>query len=357
MNLGFLSSPNRWAAFMIGLWALLTITYIVWHITDVPGCKYVPLSPAEIADIGSILDQKSQRAAPNTSPKQPQEPPSQSLSVISPSFDSLRLQVYDYIVSTHEMNDSVRDSWLSRDKPRPAPNEANYKHSLQSSMNLMPDAPSLKAFLTTHPIRVYSPYHLEGRKLLWELICWAWFGVFCSLFYNVSEAYKGANIKPKPADSGAAPSDQLTLETIRTASGDAQPLFATNRVERRLLNGFDPAEVPSHIAKLIYTPFLIVVFYLYTVTFGSADDLRHVQIGEGVIVFAFVLGFFSGRMVDLLENVKELLFRWGSQQSLRTPAPAAGQMGAGAPGNPPVPVRPVPAPAGQPPLAGVGAVS
>lgn len=330
MNLGFLSTPNRWAVFMIGLWFLLAVGYITWHKIDEPGCKYIMISASELNDIQSILDDSTEINNPDSSEssgvsrdtsskKQSDSTPKQPIR----DYGSKRDSVYQYIIGVHRLDDSTNKS------------ESDYKAEFRRTLRLMPNKASLRAFLSTRLIRVYSPYHLEGRKLLWELICWAWFGVFCSIFYNVSEAYKGAKVENVPVQNAtgqAVNSTEVKLTSQPTEANNDQSLSLSDKVRRRLLNNFDPAEVPSHIGKLIYTPFLVVVFYLYVVSYGSNADLQRVQIGEGVIVFAFVLGFFSGRMVDLLENIKELLFRWGSQQSLRTPAST--------PGDKPVPDKP-----------------
>ncbi|WP_338875030.1 hypothetical protein WBJ53_05375 [Spirosoma sp. SC4-14] len=307
MNLGFLSSPNRWAYFMASLLFLLVTGYIIWHYLDKPGSKNVMLSSSEQADIQNILDDsESLNDSGNTDSTSHLATPKSNSATTQLSFEMKRRKVYDYITQTHTMLDSASNA------------------QLWATCQLLPDEQSLRSYLSTHPVRVYSPYHLNGRSLLWELICWALFGVFCNLFYSVSEAYKGTEVKK------AAPSDNPTnasSEEVELVSPNAKSSLkkrtVKERLQRRLLGGFDPAEVPSHLAKLLYTPFLVVILYLALISFNSTTDLQWVQYGEGIIVFAFIVGFFSGRMVDLLERIKDLILpigRFGNEPPASNPA-------------------------------------
>ena len=102
----------------------------------------------------------------------------------------------------------------------------------------------------------------EGSVYL-EIIFWTWFGLIASLLYNVSEA-------------------------LRTTE------FKIN-------------EVGVHIAKFFYSPLISLVIYFSINNLISDGSISLAEFSHGTIVFAFILGFFSGRAIELLTRVKDLI--------------------------------------------------
>ncbi|MBC7892480.1 MAG: hypothetical protein H7Y12_09725 [Sphingobacteriaceae bacterium] len=148
----------------------------------------------------------------------------------------------------------------------------------------------LRTALTDYPLRVKSYFWLADTWIYTEILFWSIFGVLASLLYSVSEALR---------------------------EGKA----------------FDRSEVPSHWAKLAYTPFSVLIIYLSINLFGESS-LNNVAFSAWQIVLAFVLGFFSRRTMDLLDRVKELIFPLGRDPKSSGGAGAT-RGGGNGPVNPP----------------------
>lgn len=128
--------------------------------------------------------------------------------------------------------------------------------------------------LPTYPFKIKSYFWLSGHLLYLELIFWTLFGVFASLFYNVSEAIKR--------------------------------------------DEFKIGEIPIHIAKIFYAPLITIAIYLMINNLTSSGDVFIPSAGKGIIVLSFILGFFSGRAIRLLNKIKELILPKGKEEEQTT---------------------------------------
>jgi len=114
-----------------------------------------------------------------------------------------------------------------------------------------------------------SYFWLFGEKKYIEVIFWAVFGVLANLIYYASE-------------------------NMRTGR-------------------FRPDELPVYVAKLIYAPWVTLVIILgYDIVFTSSQSGPE-NYSYGLIVFSFVLGFFSGRAVGLLSKLKDAILPSGKE--------------------------------------------
>ncbi|MEQ8626606.1 hypothetical protein [Ekhidna sp.] len=110
-----------------------------------------------------------------------------------------------------------------------------------------------------------SIFWLDSKWILIEVLVWSLFGVFCSLLFHGSEAVRQ--------------------------------------------NKFDPKEIAVHYAKLIYSP-IITVIIIFSGNVLINDGAINVEgISYWVIVLSFILGFYSRRAIDLLDRIKDLIFR------------------------------------------------
>lgn len=119
-------------------------------------------------------------------------------------------------------------------------------------------------FLSDYNLKISSFFWLAGPMVYVEVVFWAIFGVLCSLLL-------------------------LTGNMIRKN---------TQHVHRDIL---------YQSARLLYAPFAgIIVLLAYNYLKGAGT--MHIQSGDGIIVFAFLLGFYSGTVMELLDRVRNVLF-------------------------------------------------
>lgn len=124
----------------------------------------------------------------------------------------------------------------------------------------------LSTFMQTLPtlvLQVDSCFWLVGKWLYWEIIFWTLFGVLANALFHSAQ-----------------------------------------RIRRKQ---FRRAEIVVYISKLLYAPFVVLVIFLSQQALVNSGDLAHLNAGLGAIVLSFVLGFFSGRAIGLLNKLKDLL--------------------------------------------------
>ena len=119
----------------------------------------------------------------------------------------------------------------------------------------------------------------DNGMALFEVTWWVWFGLICSLLYKVTEI-------------------------IRT-KGKKE---------------FNPNEVPVHFAKMLYAPLSAIIIFLSFGTLVETEDILY-SMGNGVIALSFILGFFSGRTIELLEKLKNILLPLGNTEGDRGTQP------------------------------------
>ncbi len=127
------------------------------------------------------------------------------------------------------------------------------------------NAQEVGSYLAQLKLKVSSYFWLSGPWMYLEMMFWVIFGVICSNLF--------------------------TLGNLGRTRG-----FAS----------FDPREVPYQIAKFFYAPFCAVIVVL-TYNYIKHKDVIEVSSSEGIIVFAFIIGLFSGRMMSFLERFKDAL--------------------------------------------------
>lgn len=125
---------------------------------------------------------------------------------------------------------------------------------------------TVNGFLNALPsITVTTPsyFWLNGDRKYLEVIFWSVFGVLASLLYIASEKMRK--------------------------------------------NDFKPGELPVYWAKLFYAPLitLIIVFSYKIIT--SSGEAKFDNTSIEIIIFSFVLGFFSGRAIELLNKIKDVI--------------------------------------------------
>ena len=135
-------------------------------------------------------------------------------------------------------------------------------------------------FLADYKIKLRSYFWLAGPLIYAESIFWVIAGVICSLMFAV----------------GAAMSSR----------------------GKRIFNG---KQVISQLARMFYAPFLTIVILLAYNYFSNNTTLSS-NLGQGIIIFAFIMGLFSGRVMNFFDRLKQLILP--SEENAVMAIPVAG---------------------------------
>lgn len=130
-------------------------------------------------------------------------------------------------------------------------------------------------YLSNYPFKVRSYFWLSDYWVLLEVIFWSLFGLVANLMYSVT----------------------------RTREVDSDGDGKNDKPEV-----FNPNRVPEHIGKFWYTPLTSVVIYLSIDYLTTSGEINETPEGAYVVVFAFILGFFSRRTIGLLRKLKDIFF-------------------------------------------------
>jgi len=119
-----------------------------------------------------------------------------------------------------------------------------------------------------------SVFWLSGGMAYFDVLWWTLIGVLTSLVYYVSLA------------------NWRDLQSV----GDDDS------------GSFNPGEISGQVAKMFYAPIIALVIVLgYHYTSGSNATMIDISAGNGLILFSFLAGFFSGRLVKFLDGLKNLV--------------------------------------------------
>lgn len=110
-----------------------------------------------------------------------------------------------------------------------------------------------------------SFFWLDSNLVIVEIIFWSFIGVLCSLLFHGSEAIR--------------------------------------------LNNFDPKELAIHYSKLTYSPIITLIIIFSGNVLIHDGSINVDGLTYWVIVLSFILGFYSRRTIDLLDRIKDLVFR------------------------------------------------
>jgi len=197
----------------------------------------------------------------------------------SAGIETLKLNTTDIaFISTSLLSDSVRNDTVVMQKQLdiiedylllqyPGWDSVNRIQLKKYFKNLSPA--SLTASLDKQKIKVSSYFWLSGKWAYAEIVFWAVFGVLASLIFYVSEIAKD----PKTP--------------------------------------FKSREIPSQIAKLFYAP-LVTLVLIFSYDYFAGENAVDIEASKGLLIVSFLLGFFSGRAMDLLNRIKELLLPYNA---------------------------------------------
>lgn len=139
-------------------------------------------------------------------------------------------------------------------------------------------------YLASTRFKVQSYFWLIGPSVYWEVVFWSLFGVLCNLLFIL----------------GAVGSNATTdLANPRTL--------------------FDSSEVLGQVARLFYAPLCTLILIL-GYNFFKNSNVVDIDSSKGLLVFAFIGGYYSSRVISLMDRLKDLLLPNTGSASLPTPA-------------------------------------
>jgi len=127
------------------------------------------------------------------------------------------------------------------------------------------------AFLNGTRFKVRSYFWLIGPCVYLEVIFWAVFGVLSSLLFNLG-----------------------------VVSSNATTDLGNPRSQ------FDNSEIFGQVAKILYAPICTLAVVL-GYNFFKDQNIVDISSSKGVIVFAFIGGFYSSRLISLMDRLKDVL--------------------------------------------------
>ncbi|MET3127441.1 hypothetical protein ABID42_002556 [Arcicella rosea] len=130
--------------------------------------------------------------------------------------------------------------------------------------------------LPSYPFEVRSFFWMKGFKAYAELFFWIWFGVLSSVLYTVVNAHN--------------------------------------------VGKFSSKLIYDHIAKLFYAPPVSFILYFSSNLLISQNLISLDKISNNSIVFVFILGFFSGRAIELLNRLKDVIIPLNGVQNTNNQA-------------------------------------
>ena len=69
---------------------------------------------------------------------------------------------------------------------------------------------------------------------------------------------------------------------------------------------FDSSEILGQVAKIIYVPICTLIIVLGYSLF-KGQNIADIDFGKGLLVFGFIGGYYSSRVISLMDRLKDLL--------------------------------------------------
>ena len=269
---------KRWFRFLsITLFSICCI-YILLHLvinSGPAGFELSRLNTAEVQQINKIyFDSSLRQSSANTNPGKQrgtisadsprktdipaaENPNNSSKSIVDPKDSScLYCTKADRVIQyLHNEFETIQQEQLD---------------SIKNYISCASDADAT-SFLANSKLKVRSYFWLNGAATYLEVLFWTLFGVFCNLLFNLGVISKNSTTNP------------MKPETV-----------------------FDPTEIPSQVAKMLYAPICTIVIIL-GYNFFTSQSLADISSGKGVLVFSFIAGYNSSRLISLLDRLKDLL--------------------------------------------------
>lgn len=252
----------QWYTFSGTFLLLLIIVYAISHELE-KGAEIIKLSKQEITDVNLILfgtnapdvDLGNDPNASDSLNNSGNENAGGDTTAGRPSDELRKETVYRYIFSVREPSQKADSTILV---------EFFRSYNLQQ----------FAIVIANYPIKCKSYFWLTSPMVYLEVIFWSLFGLIASLFYYVSEA---------------ARKDE-----------------------------FEKKEISVHIAKFFYTPVCAIIIFISVKALTKTGDIAIAEFSHGTMVLSFILGFFSGRTIELIGKIKDVILPVGPSTGAET---------------------------------------
>lgn len=262
---------GSWLMVLCVLQVALITVYLICHGKKHTGYEYVQLNTDQLKTFNDLAGIYPDAQPPTTVLKK-------SLEIDSP-VNVYRKRVYDSTTNVREQRTGMikkflRTVYKSDEKDDQQNQDRIDKELADINSSLMElNTRDVTTFVTSRKFKVDSYFWLAGAYMYWEAIFWSFFGVITSLIYYVSLA------------------NQLALK--KKAGDDIGP--------------FETSEISAQVAKMFYAPAITLVIVLgYNFFSGKNQGAVDISVNHGLILFAFLAGFYSGRLMKLLDGLKNL---------------------------------------------------
>ncbi|MFI5139191.1 MAG: carboxypeptidase-like regulatory domain-containing protein [Sphingobacteriales bacterium] len=126
-------------------------------------------------------------------------------------------------------------------------------------------------YLSKKLFKIRSYFWLVGPAVYWEVIFCALFGVLCNLLFVLGAV--GSN------------------STTDLANPETQ---------------FDSSEILGQVAKIIYAP-ICTLFVVLGYSLLTGQNIVDLNLGKGLLIFGFIGGYYSSRVISLMDRLKDVL--------------------------------------------------
>ncbi len=285
-------------------------TYIIAHCGSKKGKEYVQLDKTQLKVIKKILDDNptnpkgddketkllndSTDTANRTAPKPPESETKKVVFVTRPKRTEFIAQylrdeyVFPALKCSSAKGPSLKDSSSNDSSVKDTSELVNLVAILEKMSDTV-----VYDYLSDKKILVASPFWLTGGDVYIESFWWSLLGVLVSLIFYVSTA------------------NSNTIGARKDENDD--------------IGIFDPGAIPNQVAKMFYAPAVTIVLVLaYHFLKDSNNNMVDISVNKGLIVFSFIAGFYSGRLMKFLDKLKELLLPVSSAASPSAPSAPVG---------------------------------
>ncbi len=273
---------GKWFSLLIMVLLAWFGIYIISHAqSGIPGYEYTHFTTAEVRQINRILTTESV-SAPVQRTIQPATLIDTDASIAIPAevnegVPSIQTTGCDINCRTDKALAYIVSEYDNNIAPAQLQSIRQYisTYSLQE----------MGVFLADYKLKVRSYFWLSGPMLYAEIIFWVVAGVLCSLIFSVGLSFR---------------------HTQQT--------------------GYENKDILYQVAKIFYAPFITLILVLAYNYFKENTTLS-ANLGQGVLVFGFIAGLYSGRFMNFLNNLKHLVLPGsdGTYIAAMTPAMAMPQ--------------------------------
>ena len=246
----------RWFILVVFLLVFWVAAYLLLHFPGNTGYKYTEFSAVQVQQITNILSKKEQGVSTDETIKAPDP----ALNAIAAHGDLASTKVICDSCGIGRAMAFIRGEYGDKIEERQLSSIREYMKVSSPYETGM--------FLATKKIKIKNYFWLTGTPVYMELIFWTITAVLCSILFSI-----GADIKDDPGSR---------------------------------YSKYYSSVIPYDVAKIFYAPFFSVVALLCYI-FIKHRNIADVGTNEGIVVFAFATGLFSGRIMGVIVKIKDTI--------------------------------------------------